>query len=175
MAFIRPEVFAALSQWREVIFWGIIACLGLYLFNLGGPVFALLGAGCLGAGLGFGLTAFKRTRFPSGQGGVGVVEVTERQITYFSPSGGGAVSLDNLARIEIQTTPHGPYQDDLFWVFFADGEPSLTIPGNAENIDALFDALSVLNGVDYAAITDAASSVEQHVFVIWYKDRARLH
>ncbi|KAJ54050.1 hypothetical protein ACMU_03920 [Actibacterium mucosum KCTC 23349] len=175
MPLIRPEVTEALVRWREVILGVAIVVFGLWLFNLGGVFYPVVGffAGLLGVGL--AIAAWRRMRFPGGGGGLGVVEVDERQITYFAPQGGGAVSIDTLARVEIHTNNAGPFQPDLFWVFHSDGEPMLTIPGGAKGIEALFDALSALPGANYAAATEAAGSTEQALFVIWQKERSRLH
>lgn len=175
MSLIRPEITTWLFRWREVLLGIAIVALGLWLFNIGGAFYPVVGFFLALAGLGLGFTAWRRLRFPAGDGGVGVVEVDERQITYFAPAGGGAVSIDTLARVEIQTHKPGAFQPDLIWMFHSDGEPSLSIPGGASGVDALFDALSVLPGADYAAATAAATTTEQGVFVIWQKERARLH
>lgn len=175
MPLIRPEVTGWILRWREVIFSMFIVAAGLWLFNLGGVFYPVVGflAALLGAGLGY--TAWRRVRFPAGAGGAGVVEVDERQITYFSPSGGRAVSIDALVRVEIETHSAGPFQPDLFWIFYSDGESPLRIPGGASGTEGLFDALSALPGADYAAASQAATSAEQALFVIWQKERPALH
>jgi len=148
---------------------------GLWLFLLGGWFWQ--GAGVLLGTLGGALfvAALRSARMRHGSEGPGVVEVDERQITYFGPQTGGAVSIDALTRIEIATNADGPGQTDLWWVLYMPGQPPLRIPGDAAGADRLFDALAPLPGVDFEAAIRAAHSSEQALFVIWQQDRARLH
>ena len=96
-----------------------------------------------------------------------MVDVDERQITYFGPLGGGSISINDLVRVSVRTSDLGPLAPDLYWDFF-DGEgQSLTIPGDAEGAELIFDALSALEGVDYEAATRAAGATDNQLFTIW--------
>jgi len=172
---IRPELVQGFVRWREVILGGALVLLGLWLFNRGGVFYPVVGflAGLVGVGL--ALAAWRRLRFPAGKGGVGVVEVDERQITYFGPQSGGAVSIESLVRVEIHTRPKGLFGPNLHWEFTCDGEPSLIVPGGARGVEALFDALSALPGADYSKAAEAARSEQNETFVIWNKPRQMLH
>lgn len=167
--FIRPEARAALWRWRDVLAGGAIVVVGL--LAIGSLSDLLVGLGiaaiCLGALL--ILNGIRRARFPGQGGGVGMVEVRERKITYFGPYGGGAVSLDDLARIQIRTTQAGPLEPDLFWMFTTQDGELLSVPGQAEGVETLFDALAALDGVDYAAATAAAGTVRNQLFDIWQR------
>jgi hypothetical protein len=98
-----------------------------------------------------------------------MVDVDERQITYFGPLGGGSISINELVRVNIRTSDLGPLAPDLYWDFFDDGGTSLTIPGDAEGVEQIFDALSALKGVDYEAVTNAAGTTEDQFFTVWRK------
>ena len=175
MSFVRPEALHALTRWREVLFGAGVVLAGLWLFNLGGPFYALLGALVVAVGAGLAIVALRRLRFPAGQGGPGVVEVDERRITYFSVLGGRDMSIDALERVEIRTTGNGPAETDLFWLFHALGEPPLIIPGDAAGVGALFDVLSALPGADFDRVTAASGSTRDETFVIWQAGRKQLH
>lgn len=172
---IRPELTAAMLRWREALIglavlllsaYGAITAFGLvkWLSWLG----LAIGAALIWEGV-------RRARFPSGQGGPGVVELDERQITYFGPMGGAAISVDDLIRVEIDTIDTGPFNSDLFWTFTQTDGVSLRIPGDAQGVEILFDALAMLPGVDYQAAMAAAGSTELQHFVIWQKRTSTPH
>lgn len=169
MSFVRPEAMAFLIRWREALIGGVLIATGLYsalngisLQRWTGYLLIVIGALLLWEGI-------RRARFPAPGGGPGVVDVDERQITYFGPLGGGAVSIDDLVKVQVRTTDLGPLVADLHWDFFVGSGESLTIPGDAENVELLFDALAVLPGADYEAATRAAMATENADFVIWEK------
>lgn len=175
MSFVRPEAVKFLRNYGEVIAGALIAAIGLYNLFRPGWVLQALGVACLISGLAIAYTAFRRARFPKAEDGPGVVEVDERQISYFSAFAGGAVSIEALARITIRTNDTGPWGEDMFWVFEEDGGNSLHIPASATGIESLFDAFAPLKGVNYDAITEASKGVRNDEFQIWSKQRAQLH
>lgn len=167
MSFIRPEAAASLKRWREAIIAGVILLGSLQaasattgLINTLSWVTALIGAALFIEGV-------RRARLPQNSGGVGVVDVDERQITYFGPHGGGAISINELARVKVYTTDQGPAVSDFFWQFTDAAGQRLTIPGDAENASALFDALTVLPGADYEQVIKASGSAEPGEFLVW--------
>ncbi len=172
MSFIRPEVAALLKKWREAMIAGAILLGSLQaasattgLVNALAWVTALIGAALFIEGV-------RRARLPQDSGGVGVVELDERQITYLGPHGGGAISINELARVKVFTTDQGPAGSDFFWQFTDGAGQRLTIPGDAENASALFDALTALPGADYEQVIKASSSVEQGEFLVWERTQA---
>ncbi|MEL7149500.1 MAG: hypothetical protein AAFX07_15315 [Pseudomonadota bacterium] len=172
MSFIRPEVLSALKRWREAIIAGVILLGSLQaasattgLMNAFAWVTALIGAALFIEGV-------RRARLPQETGGVGVVDVDERQITYFGPHGGGALSINELSRIKVRTTADGPASSDFFWEFTDKAGQRLTIPGDAENASALFDALTALPGADYEAVIKASGSMEAQEFLVWERTPA---
>ncbi|MEO1537370.1 MAG: hypothetical protein AAFR73_06535 [Pseudomonadota bacterium] len=167
MSFIRPGVIAGLKRWREAIIAGVILLGSLQaasatsgLINALSWVTALIGAALFIEGV-------RRARLPNETGGVGVVEVDERQITYLGPHGGGALSINELARIRVRTNSEGPGSSDFFWEFDDRAGQRLTIPGDAENASALFDALTALPGADYEAVIKASGSTTAQEFLVW--------
>lgn len=167
MSFIRPEAAAFLKKWREAIIAGVILLGSLQaasatsgLVNAFSWVTALIGAALFVEGV-------RRARLPDKAGGVGVVDVDERQITYFGPHGGGALSINELARIKVRTTADGPFTSDFYWEFTDRAGQRLTIPGDAENASALFDALTALPGADYEAVIKASGSTDAREFIVW--------
>ena len=169
MSFLRPEARAELARWREAAIGGAIAALGLYWFvTIPGILrWAALALAVLGAALGW--AGVQRARFHRGRGGLGVVQVNERQITYLSPVGGGFASIDALIRVEIAPDRAG----FPVWRFVSPGEV-LTIPVNAERSEALFEALTALPGVNIEAAIRAAASRPDRPVEIWSKGQLRV-
>lgn len=101
MSFIRPEARENLMRWREALAGAAVVALGLWwavgslgMIRWAGVVLVLLGAALTWSGV-------QRARFRGGCGGLGVVHVDERQITYLAPVGGGFASLDALVQVDI--------------------------------------------------------------------------
>lgn len=172
---IRSDARAFLLRWLEVAIGIAVLALGVYGAMTAFGFFVYVSFVLIIGGLAIIRVGVRRARFPVRKGGAGVVEVDERQITYFGPLGGAAVSIDALVRVEVETTAQGPCGADLFWVFYTDGAMPLRVPGNAEGVATLFDALAALPGVDYQAATSAAAATGPDVFAIWTKERRRLH
>lgn len=167
MTLIRPDARAALWRWRDLIAGILLFLVGFYFLTSNAWPTKLLGGVLLVAGCALVPVGLRRLRFPSGDGGPGLVEVDERQISYFGPQGGGAVSIDALREVRIVTTGDGPLTTDLHWLFTQTDGTALQIPGDAAGTEALFDALAALRGVDHAAATAAFGSTAPAVFTIW--------
>ena len=173
---IRPEVRAMITRYSEVLAGAAIVLLGILAFSQFGLFWQGLGILLVVTGLAFAWTAWRRVRLTAKtQDGPGVVEVDERQITYFAPLGGGAVSINDLARVTILTSDQGPVAQDVNWLLEENGGSRLLIPNSAEGAAQLFDALSPLKGVDFEAAIRAMGSTATDSFVIWAKDPVRLH
>jgi hypothetical protein len=169
MSFVRPEVSAAFKRWREATIGGFLVLAGLHLAVFGLGLQRWMGAGMAAIGAMLLWEGVRRAKFPAPGGGAGVVDVDERQITYFGPLGGGAISINDLVRVNVRTSDLGPLAPDLYWDFYDAVGQSLTIPGDAEGVELIFDALSALEGVDYEAATKAAGTTENQLFTIWRK------
>ena len=169
--FLRPEAIAALKRWGEVIAGGVLALMGLWALLSAGWVMQATGAGLILLGAAIAFAAWRRIKFSGFSGGPGVVEVDERQISYFGAYEGGAVSLEMLARVTMLSNSSG----QLVWLFEEDGGQSLTIPAAAAGADQIYDALSALPGLDYEAANRAMRAGSHESFVIWAKPQTRLH
>ena len=66
------------------------------------------------------------------------MDVTERQITYMSAAGGGAVSLDTLAYVALDRSGARP----PVWDIADDSGNRVAIPSDAANGNAILDALA---------------------------------
>lgn len=173
---IRPEVAALFWRYSEVLAGLGLAAIGYWTTQGLGFFWNIIGAILIGAGLGLAWTAWRKLRLTSQNlDGPGVVEVDERQITYFAPHEGGAVSINDLARVTIVTNDQGPIADDIHWLLEENGGGRLLIPNSAEGAGQLFEGLASLKGIDFEAAIRAMGSAENASFVIWAKDRARLH
>jgi len=170
MGFVRPEIAAGWDIWKQVVLGTAIAGFGMF------GVFDWPGLGSYGGVVIFGMGAliavdgWRRVHFPSGSGGLGMVEVKERRITYFSTGRGGVVSLDTLQRCEVHRNARGR----ITWVFY-DADGMLEVPGDAAGTDGLFDALVALPGVNYAQAQEAAQGKGPDIFLIWNRDSKKLN
>lgn len=162
MPFIRAEATETVKRWREVLAAGVIFALGLWwgmtslgFIRIAGWLLVIASGGLLFA-------AIQRARFRAGSGGIGVVEVDERQIAYLAPVGGGILSLDTLTEIAI-VPDHARLP---VWKLRA-GIEYLTIPTSAEGTEALFDVLTTLPGANIEAAIRASHVPPTDKKVIW--------
>ncbi|MEM1373543.1 MAG: hypothetical protein AAGF78_04065 [Pseudomonadota bacterium] len=172
---IRPEARQVLMEWREVILGAAFCVIGGNWVLSGTALQPALGVFFVLGGLVFIWLGYRRVRFPQGGGGPGMVEVTERQISYFTAQGGGAITIDGLARVEVRSGKGG-----IDWVFTVESGEALVIPGSARGAEGLFDALVPLPGINYDQAVQAArapGSLAQgpDTFLIWQKDKRALH
>ena len=166
MSFIRPDAMATLVRWREFLIGmaldlvGLVTVLGPTRANLiFGVLLIILGSVLMFVGL-------QRARFRATGGGIGVVDVDERQISYFGPASGGVVTLEDLARIAV-VPPHA-------WELSDSSGKSLEIPVDAEGADVLFDAFSALPGISAARLADATRVRPVARTSVWEKPHKRL-
>lgn len=89
MSFIRPEVTALVTRWREVIAGvGLIALGAYWMMDVGG-LLAWVGLVLVIAGAALCVIGVQRLRFRSTGRGPGVVLVDEGEVTYMGPLSGG--------------------------------------------------------------------------------------
>ncbi len=167
MGLIRPELTRWLARWGESIGAGGLALLGLWLLWRGiqrynwmteaiGLVFLVIGAAIF-------WVSFQRSRFSGRQAGPGLVEVTERRISYLTPAGGAFVDLEAMTRLELRTT----IQFGRVWVLKQSEGPTLFIPISATGSEKLFDAFSALPGMEAAKLIAAVHAKSDQRDVIW--------
>ncbi|MDD9921218.1 MAG: hypothetical protein OXQ92_02910 [Boseongicola sp.] len=159
MSFVRPEVQSTLKRWSEPLAGLALIAAGSFLLTGPGRGRFILGLLFLGLGLLFVFWGIQRARFHSDGGGVGVVEVDERQISYFSPAMGGALALEDLTRVAV-VPPHAWELSDI-------SGQRLTIPVDAKGADALFETLVALPGFSAVRLSNAAQSPPSERTIIW--------
>ena len=175
MSFMRPEATASLHRWRDVIVAIAAIALGTWMFTTKLGVPSAAGAFLILLGLALGWTGYRRARFTTKGDGPGVVELDERQISYFGPIDGGSLAIASLTRITIQSSLNRLKQPQQHWQLEADTGEMLRIPSSAKNAQALFDAVTALDGVNYDQAIKAMQAGKADMFLVWQKDKRRLH
>ena len=170
-SFIRPETRALFWRWREVLIglavlvWGgWLAATSFGLIAVFGWIITAIGAVTI-------FTGIQRSRFRTGEGGAGVVQVDEREVIYFGPLEGGTVSIEALTQVELHPIEGGAHR----WVLFEPGRNPLSIPTDAEHAEDLFDAFGVLKGFETQRMLHALNALSSHPIVIWQKDTNSPH
>lgn len=167
MSFIRPPVLEHFTKWREAYFVGFVLGLGCWMFLYGqtNVNLVLQGLGLVVSLVGIILlrTAIQRIRFRRSEKAPGMVDVTEREISYFGPMHGKTISLESLNKIELRESE--AYA--AIWVLHhTEGDPMI-VPTTAKGSDRLFDAFTSLSGVQMSALVAAINQVPVHSQVIW--------
>ena len=170
MSFVRPPVAAHFTKWREAYFVAFFLILGVWLFLHGAATLNLvlqaLGLVVSLVGIILLRTTIQRIRFRRAQKAPGMVDVTEREISYFGPMSGKTVSLESLNKIELRESE--AYA--AIWVLHnVDGDPMI-VPTTAKGADRLFDAFTSLSGVEMEALVEALNKTPIHNQVIWKRN-----
>jgi hypothetical protein len=165
--FIRPEMTKWFTRWREPILAGILMLIGLRFLWRGVTrynwVFDGIGIVLLLIGLAVFWASFRRLQFRADEDGPGLVEVTERQITFLSALGGGSVDIEAMTRLELRTNIGA----GRVWVLKQSEGPTLFIPITASGTDKLFDAFAALPGIDMAHVIAAVKTQTDKREVVW--------
>lgn len=162
MSFIRPELTAVATRWRESLAGAAAAAFGAYLGLTGTGAAAIIGTILVVGGALLVFAGFQRARFRRGGGGAGVVALDEGRLTYFGPVEGGVVAIADLKSVDLVTDRRGSV-----WVIEAAGAEPLTIPVDAEGSEALFDVFGALPGLDTAAMLRAVEQPSEGRVLIW--------
>jgi hypothetical protein len=171
MTFFRPEAMEAITRWRETIIGVFVAGLGSVwmITSFGavqilGTVMAVVGVLLIAAGI-------QRGRFRRSSLGPGLVTLLEGQLTYYGPTDGGAVFINDIRRLEI----FSDRLDKAAWVVHHDSGPPLHIPVDAAGAENLFDVFSNLPGLNTRNLLDNLRSSPDGLTLIWDRDPPRLH
>jgi len=171
MNLIRAEARAALWRWREVLLGAAITALGAQWAFASFGLMVWLGWAVAAIGVAFLIAGLQRARVRPRSGGSGLVELDEAQLSYFLPEGGVVIPLEQVVRIEIVTDG----RDALFWVFADVSGREARIPAAAAGAERLLDALSQFPGAHYGRVIEASTTSDANSFVIWQRDKNRLH
>ncbi|ARO13748.1 hypothetical protein BVG79_00392 [Ketogulonicigenium robustum] len=150
------------ARWAEVI--AGVAVLGMAAWWLRSSYGLSRIPGWAGLALGAVLIwiGIQRLRFGAQRGGLGVVQLDERRLTYMGPLTGGMIDLDDLARLDFDGTGRPPH-----WVLTGRNGTLLAIPINAEGGERLFDAFSALPGLSSARLSGIVMKKERQRVLIW--------
>ncbi|MCK4711863.1 MAG: hypothetical protein KAT26_03170, partial [Marinosulfonomonas sp.] len=161
MRFFRSGIKALLRQPHEKLIGGAILLVGV---SIGAVYFGTIlhwPAILIGA---FGLFVMKKGKRLARYQGVydapKVVETTERRNIYFGPEGDDSFSLNDVVKIEIETTGDGPFDEDLYWIFYLSGDAPVRMAGPVAMGHGIFDVLDGFVGADMEKVIESASVVD---------------
>lgn len=161
MSLIRPEAAAALRRWREALLGAGLLCLGGYwltrygLYVWAGGALAVLGLALL-------ITGLQRGRFAQGQGGPGVVQLDEGELSYFGPLSGGHMPIAEITRIVFDPTGTPGH-----WCLESATAQPLYIPVTAAGAELLFDVFSSLPGLHTEEMLVTIATPPKAPTLIW--------
>ncbi|MBL4812282.1 MAG: hypothetical protein JKX69_08000 [Rhodobacteraceae bacterium] len=159
--FMRPEARATLLRWREALIGGALSALGLYWALTGFGTLRWLGWAVLALGLTLLLTGLQRGRFRGQKGAPGMVQLDERQLSYFGPLTGGVIDLDEMRALDWEPSKPG------HWVLTGADHNEVHIPNGAEGADQLFDAFSALPGLSAAKLIEIPRQTGKARIAVW--------
>ena len=171
---IRSDVIEAAKRWREALAGAALAALGVWHTVFGYGIVPYIGMAISFAGAILMFTGFQRARIRRGKDGPGVVDVIERQVTYFSAQNGVSFSFDDVSAINIETAGEGA-NEHMVWVFDIRGEGTHFIPADAVGAEKLFDALAGFIGASTQNVVRASGSKTKERFPVWQDNARRLH
>jgi hypothetical protein len=93
--------------------------------------------------------------------GPGVASVDERRVTYMGPQTGGALSLDALRAVDVESG------EAPLWILRQDGGPTLRIPASADGADRLPEALAALPGFSEPKALRALAAAGHALHPVW--------
>ena len=163
--FLRPEVAATLSRWREPLISVGVILLGVWLILRPGPVVA--GFGWVVAALGAVslFTSIRRARFKGEGDGPGIVGLVEGRLTYMGPFYGGAVSADDISEVSFKRARDGKG----YWML-NHSEGVLVIPASAKGAERLFDLFTAMPEVSAAQALAAAENQKPGTTTVWTRE-----
>ena len=172
MPLFRPEAMQTLRRWREPSVIAVLFAASIWLLWQ-----AIVQSSWISGAIGLAFAAavgsilyvsYMRARISGDSDGPGIVEIREREITYFAPENGGSVDLDMLLRIQLSTLPSN--SGDRNWILWYPGG-SLVIPATADGADALVETFAALPNIGYEKILRAMKAETQEIFTIWQRGK----
>ncbi|WP_175883899.1 hypothetical protein [Burkholderia sp. BCC0044] len=108
------------------------------------------------------------TRPPARQSGW-LVTATDSHIASTDQTGTTrGIALADLGAILIETSDHGPFVSDVWWVLFDTNKQfACSFPQDAPGAKAAVDRLLDLPGIDHRKVIDAQTSIQNAMFPIW--------
>ena len=160
--FLRPEVAALLTRWREVLGTLAVMAAGGWIAARPGLIVQGFGYALIGLAAIALVPAIRRARFAADGQGPGVVQVVEGRILYMGPETGGAVSIGELSSLSLRRDHEG----NSAWLLQEPGQ-MLVIPVDAAGAEALFDAFTALPGLGAQRLLAARRSLRSGTQTLW--------
>ncbi|RPE66282.1 hypothetical protein EDD53_1982 [Pacificibacter maritimus] len=168
---IRPEVRAQIWHFREVIGAVALAFLFVWFFISSYGFMRWVALALICASLFIAFAAFQRARFAKAGQGVGVVEVDEGVVSYFTAFTGGQVEIDTLTSVILLPATKG----SAHWQLEAAGQTTLNIPLDAVDAEKLFDVFVSLDGIETERMLKQIKQMPKSPVVVWRKRTLALH
>lgn len=153
MSLIRPEIILTLRRWSEVLTGLGVALFGLWALQARDAFFQGLAGLVILAGIALAVIGWRRMRFHRDETAPGVVQIVEGQISYYGPTDGGFVAVNDLVELHLVNA-------GASWLLIAQDGTRLEIPVAATGADALFDAFTRLPDLRMQALLDALDAPE---------------
>jgi len=77
--------------------------------------------------------------------------------------------LSDVTKIEIETTGDGPFDEDLYWIFYLRSGPPVRLAGGVAQGQDIFSVLDMFDGVNFENVIQSAAVVDPALFLIWEK------
>lgn len=98
-----------------------------------------------------------------------IVRLSDFAVSCRHPDGATeSVAWDDLQKVELVTTDHGPFIPDVFWVLHG-SEVGCVVPVGATGERELLQRLQLLPGFRNEAVIEAMSSTDNRRFLCWQK------
>lgn len=169
MDLLRPEVKGWFYKWKEPIISTLVALMGLRLAHYGLSnhklVLLIIGSTIVLISICVVVVSYMRISFSKFPNGIGVIEVKEKQIIYFDPSGGSVFSSDNLISIELKFAG----KLGSVWRLKTEDGSYVEIPLNASGNEKLFDVFMTLPKIDQAHLISSVKNPGNLSKIIWSK------
>jgi len=157
-------LISSLLNWREPLIAIGLAALGLYWIINSHGILYTIGFGFLITGTTLAYAGYQRIRFKRAETGGGLIDFTERQISYFGPKTGAIFSIDEIKCLILDQS--NSYSN---WIVEITAGNKVEIPTNVKGNEVLFDIFNNLEGFQTEKMLEALSSSESIKTVLWQK------
>jgi len=86
--------------------------------------------------------------------------------TLTDPESEPSFSLEDVVKIEIETTGDGPFGEDFYWIFYLQSEPPVRMAGPAAQMQGVFDTSENFIETNIEKAIQASATVEPAHFLI---------
>jgi len=171
MAFLRPEINAWWSKWKEPAMLWVAALMCIYFAATSdGLVMVLMFLGLGAAMVLVGVGSFRTIRMTGDGIAIGHVEIDERRVTYFLGGEGFAVAIDNLTEVALEAHQDRIKGQELFWIMKDSAGSVVRIPVGAAGAERMFENLTALDGISYQDALKVMQNRGDQYQVIWMRD-----